>query len=79
MKLLVRNLARTTTQEQIRHLFHTHGDVSYCTLIHDTHTGQSKGFAFVEMPQEIQAKEALKTLNLTEFDGSKIRVKPARD
>ena len=77
MKLLVRNLARTMTEHEIRVLFSTHGAVAECTLVLDQETGQSKGFAFVEMPNEDEAKAAIASLNLTSVAKSKIRVKKA--
>ncbi|USD66414.1 RNA-binding protein [Vibrio sp. SCSIO 43136] len=75
MKILVRNLARTTTEHQVRVLFSEHGRVTQCDLVLDQETGQSKGFAFVNMPNEEEAKTAIKTLNLTMLDKSKIRIK----
>ena len=78
MKLLVRNLARTTTEAEIRALFEDHGTVEYCTLVMDAESGQSKGFGFVEMPQEKEAKSAIQALNGQKVDKSKIRVKPAQ-
>lgn len=77
MKLLIRNLARTTTQANLLELFETHGKVQSCNLVMDKETGGSKGFAFVEMPRQGEAKAAMKTLNGMELDGSKIRVKKA--
>ncbi|MCW8346930.1 RNA-binding protein [Vibrio sp. ZSDZ65] len=77
MKLLVRNLARTTTEHEIRVLFSTHGSVGECTLVLDQETGQSKGFAFVEMPNDDEAKAAIAALNLSDVAKSKIRVKRA--
>lgn len=77
MKLLVRNLARTTTEQEIRVLFSTHGAVTECTLVLDQETGKSKGFAFVEMPDENEAKAAIAALHMTSVDKSKIRVKKA--
>ncbi|MGR5062479.1 RNA recognition motif domain-containing protein [Photobacterium lutimaris] len=77
MKLLVRNLARTTAEHEIRALFSTHGSVAECTLVLDQETGQSKGFAFVEMPNDDEAKAAITALNLTSLAKSKIRVKKA--
>ena len=79
MKILVRNLARTTTQAELRQLFEAHGAVQYCTLVLDKETGQSKGFGFVEMPKMGEAKAAIKSLNGEEVAGSKIRVKKAED
>ncbi|EGR0063591.1 TPA: RNA-binding protein [Vibrio vulnificus] len=78
MKLLVRNLARTTTEHEVRVLFSAHGTVTQCDLVLDQETGQSKGFAFLEMPDENEAKTALNSLNLTSVAKSKIRVKFAQ-
>ena len=77
MKLLIRNLARTTSETEIRALFETHGTVQSCKLVIDKNTGVSKGFGFVEMPRQGEARAAMKTLNGKEIDGSKIRVKKA--
>lgn len=78
MKLLVRNLARTTTEKEIHELFAAHGTVESCDLVLDKATGQSKGFAFVEMPDEAEAKTALKALHESKVAKSKIRVKEAQ-
>ena len=77
MKLLVRNLARDLTEDNVRELFETHGSVQSCTVVMDSKTGISKGFGFVEMPKPGEAKAAMKTLNGVEVSGSKIRVKKA--
>lgn len=79
MKLLVRNLARTTTEHEVRVIFSAHGTVTQCDLVLDQETGQSKGFAFLEMPDETEAKTALNSLNLTNVAKSKIRVKFAQN
>ncbi|PKF77971.1 RNA recognition motif containing protein [Vibrio sp. vnigr-6D03] len=75
MKLLVRNLARSTSEHDIRVLFSTHGAVAECNLVLDQETGNSKGFAFVEMPNDDEAKAAINALNMTSVDKNKIRVK----
>ncbi|NOY71050.1 MAG: RNA-binding protein [Gammaproteobacteria bacterium] len=75
MKLLIRNLARTTTEAELRTLFGTYGTVQSCNLVMDKKTGESKGFAFVEMPKVGEAKVAMKQCNGKEIDGRKIRVK----
>ncbi len=77
MKLLVRNLARSTTEHELRVLFSDFGQVTECTLVLDQETGLSKGFAFVTMPNDEEAKSAITALNLTLFTKSKIRVKKA--
>lgn len=79
MKLLVRNLARNTTEQELRALFAEHGTLQSCNLVMDKETGESKGFAFVEMPKVGDAKVAIKMLNGKEVDGSKIRVKKAEE
>lgn len=77
MKLLIRNLARTTTEAEITAIFEAHGTVGSCNLVLDQETGKSKGFAFVEMPEDDEAKTAIFILNGTKVAKSKIRVKEA--
>ncbi|MBL1274990.1 MAG: RNA-binding protein [Ectothiorhodospiraceae bacterium] len=77
MKLLIRNLARTTTEAELQAMFEPYGTIQSCTLVIDKETGKSKGFGFVEMPMPGEAKAAIKNLNYTEVDGTKIRVKKA--
>lgn len=77
MKLLIRNLARTTTETELRAMFAAHGMVQSCNLVIDKDTGSSKGFGFVEMPRAGEAKAAMKNLNGKDVAGSKIRVKKA--
>lgn len=78
MKLLVRNLSRSTTEQEIRILFSAHGTVTQCTLVLDQETGKSKGFAFVEMPNDGEAKKALSGLHETRIAKNRIRVKIAQ-
>ena len=77
MKLLIRNLARSTTEEDVRILFVKYGTVLSCDLVLDKDTAASKGFAFVEMPNQGEAKAAIKNLNGKDVAKSKIRVKKA--
>ncbi len=77
IKLIVRNLARTTTKEEIIDLFKEYGTVQSCSLILDKETGGSKGFAFVVMPKPGEAKVAVKNLNDMIVAGNRIRVKKA--
>lgn len=77
MKLLIRNLSRTTTEDELLALFSPFGTVQSCNLVMDKDTGTSKGFGFVEMPRQGDAKAAVKSLNGKEIAGSKIRVKKA--
>jgi RNA recognition motif-containing protein len=77
MKLLIRNLPRTTTETELRAMFAEHGSVQSCSLVMDKDTNSSKGFGFVEMPKAGEAKAAIKTLNGLDMEGNRIRVKKA--
>lgn len=77
MKLLIRNLSRETTEEELKSMFQAYGAVQSCNLVIDKETGSSKGFAFVEMPKVGEAKVATKSLNGKDVAGFKIRVKKA--
>jgi len=77
MKLIIRNLARSTTEEEVKALFQEYGTVQSCDLVSDKATGGSKGFAFVEMPKPGEAKVAMKNVNNMTVANNKIRVKKA--
>jgi len=77
MKLLIRNLARSITEQELQKLFEEYGSVQTCNLVMDKVTGESKGFGFVEMPKPGEAKAAMKNLNNRDLADSKIRVKKA--
>jgi len=77
MKLLIRNLARSTTEAEIKEMFEDYGTVQSCTLVLDEKTGVSKGFGFVEMPKPGEVKAAMKAFNGKVVDGKAIRVKKA--
>lgn len=79
MKLLVRNLSRTTTEQEIREMFEQFGTVSECVLVLDQETGRSKGFGFVVMPDSTEANEAMEKLQKIRVAKNRIRVKPAQD
>ena len=79
MKLLVRNIARTTTEKELLHLFEPFGTVQSCNLVIDKETNESKGFGFIEMPKLGDAKAAMKSMNGKEISGNKLRVKKAEN
>ena len=79
MKLIIRNLARSTTEEEVKALFQEYGTVQSCDLVSDKTTGGSKGFAFVEMPKPGEAKVAMKNVNNMTVANNKIRVKKAEN
>ena len=75
MNILIRNLSRDTTQDDIKALFTPFGEVLTCELVMDKDTGKSKGFGFVEMAKTGAARTAISKLNGLELDGMRIRVK----
>ncbi len=79
MKLLIRNLDRATTQDELRTLFEGYGVVQSCTIVIDPATQSSKGFGFIEMPKAGDAKAATINLNGHTLGANKIRVKKAED
>jgi RNA recognition motif-containing protein len=79
MKLLVRNLDRSTTEEELKGLFQEFGAVQSCDLVIDRDSGASKGFGFIEMPKTGEAKVAIKSLNNKTIGSNRIRVKRAED
>ena len=79
MKILVRNLDRSTTESELKALFQTFGAVQSCDLVIDKDSGASKGFGFIEMPKPGEAKAAINTLNDKTIGSNKIRVKKADD
>ncbi|MFT5573064.1 MAG: RNA recognition motif-containing protein [Cryomorphaceae bacterium] len=79
MKLLIRNLDRLTTEEELKGLFEKFGSVQFCSLVIDRDSGASKGFGFIEMPKAGEAKSAIKNLNNKTIGANKIRVKKAEN
>jgi RNA recognition motif-containing protein len=79
MKLLVRNLDRSTKEKELNDLFQAFGIVQSCTIVIDQANGLSKGFGFVEMPAVGEAKAAMKNLNNKLVGSNKIRVKKAEE
>ena len=77
MKILLRNLDRLTTEEELKGLFQKFGTVQSCNVVIDRDSGASKGFAFIEMPKSGEAKAAIKNLNNKVVGSNKIRVKKA--
>ncbi len=77
-KLFVGSLPYSTTSGQLQELFSQAGTVVSLNLITDKFSGQSKGFAFVEMSNDHQLDEAIKKFNNYEIDGRKIVVNIAR-
>jgi RNA recognition motif-containing protein len=78
MKLYVGNLSFSTTEEALQNEFSTHGQVEEVAVITDRDTGRPRGFAFVTMNNDAEARAAIEGLNGTELDGRTITVNEAR-
>jgi RNA recognition motif-containing protein len=78
MNIFVAKLSYDTREDTLRDLFEEYGEVSSVKIIMDKFTGNSKGFGFVEMPNDDEAQNAINDLNDTELDGRTIVVKKAR-
>lgn len=77
-KLFVGSLPFTVTSDQLREIFAKAGSVVEANVVMDKMSGRSRGFGFVEMATEEDAKKAIDTLNETEVEGRKIFVSIAR-
>ncbi len=78
MNVYVGNLPYSTSSEDLRAAFEAYGEVTAANVISDRDSGRSKGFGFVEMSNDAQAKEAIEKLNGSEMDGRTITVNEAR-
>jgi RNA recognition motif-containing protein len=78
MNIYVGNLAYSVTQEDLRDAFSPYGEISSVNLITDKFTGDSKGFGFVEMPNNAEADAAIKGLNETPLKGRNLKVNQAK-
>lgn len=78
MNIFVAKLNYNTQEESLRILFENFGEVTSAKVIFDRETERSKGFGFVEMPNEEEALAAIENLNESELDGRTIVIKEAR-
>lgn len=78
MNLYVHNLSYRLTEDELRIPFEEFGQVTSCTIIKDRVTGESKGFGFIEMPNDNEARAAIAGLNGREIKGRKLDVREAR-
>lgn len=77
MNIFVAKLSFNTQSEDLREAFEAYGEVTSANVIMDKFTGKSKGFGFVEMPNDNEAREAIAELNDSQLDGRTIVVKKA--
>jgi RNA recognition motif-containing protein len=78
MRLYVGNLSFNTEEPQLEQLFSSHGTVESVHLVRDHATGRSRGFAFVEMANDDQARAACQALDQQDFEGRRLTVNEAR-
>ena len=77
MKLYVGNLPYRMSEEELRNPFEEFGEVASVNIVYDRETGRSKGFGFVEMPNESEAEQAMEQLNGQPVGGRPLRIDKA--
>ena len=78
-KIYVGNLNYATTEEGLKTLFGSYGEVVSAVVIKDKFSNRSKGFGFVEMAEDSAAQAAISELNEKEFEGRRLRVNVAQE
>jgi len=78
MRIYISNLESGINNSDLNTLFSEYGNVVSANVIMDRLTGQSRGFAFIDMPEDAAAKKAISELNEAEYQGRIIRVSEAR-
>jgi len=78
MNIYVGNLDYKTTEDEIKAAFEQHGEVESVNIITDKYSGQSKGFAFVTMPNDDEAQAAMDALDGQMLGGRNIKIDKAR-
>lgn len=78
MNIFVGNLSFQTTQDELHAAFAQYGNVERVNIVTDRDTGQPRGFAFVEMPDQREAETAISQLNGAEMNGRALNVNEAR-
>jgi cold-inducible RNA-binding protein len=77
MKIYVGNLSFEASDQDLKDAFTAHGQVETATVVKDTFSGRSRGFGFVEMPNETEARAAISALNGKELKGRAVKVNEA--
>ncbi|MAU65040.1 MAG: RNA-binding protein [SAR202 cluster bacterium] len=78
MNIYCGNISYDTSEDDLRDLFAQYGEVAGVRVIKDRDTGRSKGFGFVDMNNDDEAKEAIEALNEKDFMGRALRINEAR-
>ena len=78
MNIFVGNLGDTTTEKQLEDLFSPFGEIRSVKIIKDIYNGRSRGFGFVDMPDQLSAEKAIEKLNNSMLHAQSINVNEAR-
>jgi RNA recognition motif-containing protein len=78
MNIYVGNLPYSTTDDELRAAFEAHGSVDSAKVIFDRESGRSRGFGFVEMPNDDEGSAAIEAMNGKDMDGRSLNVNEAR-
>jgi RNA recognition motif-containing protein len=78
MNIYVGNLSYGMSEDELREAFSAYGDVTSVKILSDRETGRSRGFGFVEMPNQSEGEAAVAQLNGKELGGRTLRVNEAR-
>ena len=78
MKLYVGNLPFSTSNADLSEVFSSHGAVQSAEVVMDRETGRSRGFGFVEMPNDEEARRAIEEMDGADMGGRRINVNEAR-
>ena len=78
MRIYVGNLSWQTDENELRETFAPHGEVVSAQIITDRESGRSRGFAFVEMANDAEAKDAIAAVDNKEIDGRQVKVNEAK-
>jgi RNA recognition motif-containing protein len=79
MNIYVGQLPYSVTEEELKDIFSEYGEIASLNLFKDRYSGQSKGFGFIDMPNNSEADKAIKALNKTMLKGREIKVNQAEE
>ncbi len=79
MNIYIGNLNFNLSEDELKQVFEEYGEVNSVKIISDKYSGRSKGFGFIEMPNDENAKKAIDELNGAEVKGRSLKVNQARE
>jgi RNA recognition motif-containing protein len=79
MNIYIGNLNFNLSEDELKQAFEEYGEVNSVKIISDKYSGRSKGFGFIEMPDDENAKKAIEELNGAEVKGRSLKVNQARE